>query len=92
MTGYADVREVLDATRDALHAWAWGLLDGAGTPLPITGSAVAPRTGPMVAILPYQTVLESQAATCGATLVIATHDQRARSKFAARLELGGAAT
>jgi putative ABC transport system ATP-binding protein len=32
-------------------------------------------------------LLESQAAACGATLVIATHDQRAESRFAARLEL-----
>jgi putative ABC transport system ATP-binding protein len=36
-------------------------------------------------------LLESQAAACGATLVIATHDQRARSRFAARIELAGAA-
>jgi putative ABC transport system ATP-binding protein len=36
-------------------------------------------------------LVESQAATCGATLVVATHDQRARSRFAARLELDGAA-
>lgn len=33
-------------------------------------------------------LLESQAAACGATLVIATHDQRAKSRFARRLELG----
>lgn len=33
-------------------------------------------------------LLESQAAACGATLVIATHDQRAKSRFAQRLELG----
>ena len=33
-------------------------------------------------------LLESQAASCGATLVIATHDQRAKSRFAQRLELG----
>jgi putative ABC transport system ATP-binding protein len=32
-------------------------------------------------------LLESQARACGATLVIATHDQRARRRFAARLEL-----
>jgi putative ABC transport system ATP-binding protein len=32
-------------------------------------------------------LLESQAAACGATLVIATHDQRAKSRFAQRLEL-----
>lgn len=32
-------------------------------------------------------LLEAQATACGATLVIATHDQRARSRFAARLEL-----
>jgi putative ABC transport system ATP-binding protein len=32
-------------------------------------------------------LLESQATVCGATLVIATHDQRAKSRFAARLEL-----
>jgi putative ABC transport system ATP-binding protein len=32
-------------------------------------------------------LLESQASACGATLVIATHDQRARGRFAARLEL-----
>jgi putative ABC transport system ATP-binding protein len=30
---------------------------------------------------------ESQASACGATLVIATHDQRAKSRFATRLEL-----
>ena len=38
-------------------------------------------------------LLESQASACGATLVIATHDQRAKSRFATRLELssGGAA-
>ena len=37
-------------------------------------------------------LLESQASACGATLVIATHDQRAKSRFATRLELssGGA--
>jgi len=33
-------------------------------------------------------LLESQAASCGATLVIATHDRRARERFAHRLELG----
>jgi putative ABC transport system ATP-binding protein len=33
-------------------------------------------------------LLESQASACGATLVIATHDQRAKSRFAQRLELG----
>ena len=32
-------------------------------------------------------LLESQARACGATLVIATHDQRTRSRFDARLEL-----
>jgi putative ABC transport system ATP-binding protein len=36
-------------------------------------------------------LLESQAAACGATLVIATHDQRAKSRFAARVALTGAA-
>ncbi len=37
-------------------------------------------------------LLQSQASACGATLVIATHDQRAKSRFATRLELssGGA--
>ena len=34
-------------------------------------------------------LLESQAAACGATLVIATHDQRAKSRFPGRLELAG---
>ena len=33
-------------------------------------------------------LLESQARSCGATLVIATHDRRARERFAHRLELG----
>jgi putative ABC transport system ATP-binding protein len=33
-------------------------------------------------------LLESQSAACGATLVIATHDQRAKSRFSQRLELG----
>jgi putative ABC transport system ATP-binding protein len=32
-------------------------------------------------------LLESQAAACGATLVIATHDQRAKGRFHGRLEL-----
>lgn len=32
-------------------------------------------------------LLESQARACGATLVIATHDQRTKSRFEARLEL-----
>ena len=32
-------------------------------------------------------LLQTQARECGATLVIATHDQRARSRFAQRLEL-----
>jgi ABC-type lipoprotein export system ATPase subunit len=32
-------------------------------------------------------LLEAQARLCGATLVIATHDQRAKGRFAARLEL-----
>jgi putative ABC transport system ATP-binding protein len=36
-------------------------------------------------------LLESQAASCGATLVIATHDRRARERFANRLQLGAAA-
>ena len=36
-------------------------------------------------------LLESQASACGATLVIATHDQRAKSRFATRLELGASA-
>ncbi|HEU4646609.1 MAG TPA: ATP-binding cassette domain-containing protein [Burkholderiales bacterium] len=33
-------------------------------------------------------LLEAQAAECGATLVVATHDARARARFAHRLELG----
>jgi ABC-type lipoprotein export system ATPase subunit len=33
-------------------------------------------------------LLEAQAAECGATLVIATHDARAKGRFAHRLELG----
>lgn len=33
-------------------------------------------------------LLESQAAQCGATLVVATHDARARPRFDKRLELG----
>ena len=32
-------------------------------------------------------LLQAQARECGATLVVATHDQRARSRFAQRLEL-----
>jgi putative ABC transport system ATP-binding protein len=32
-------------------------------------------------------LLESQAASCGATLIVATHDRRARERFANRLEL-----
>jgi putative ABC transport system ATP-binding protein len=32
-------------------------------------------------------LLESQAAGCGATLVVATHDQRAKQRFARRIEL-----
>ena len=32
-------------------------------------------------------LLEAQAGACGATLVIATHDQRARARFVQRLEL-----
>ena len=32
-------------------------------------------------------LLQTQARECGATLVVATHDQRARSRFAQRLEL-----
>jgi putative ABC transport system ATP-binding protein len=32
-------------------------------------------------------LLESQATACGATLVVATHDQRAKRRFADRLEL-----
>jgi putative ABC transport system ATP-binding protein len=32
-------------------------------------------------------LLEAQATECGATLVVATHDQRARERFARRLEL-----
>jgi putative ABC transport system ATP-binding protein len=32
-------------------------------------------------------LLESQAAACGATLVVATHDQRVRARFAKRIEL-----
>ena len=32
-------------------------------------------------------LLEAQARECGATLIIATHDQRARARFAHRLEL-----
>jgi len=32
-------------------------------------------------------LLESQAAACGATLVIATHDQRVRARFERRIEL-----
>lgn len=35
-------------------------------------------------------LLESQARACGATLVIATHDRRARERFTHRLELGAA--
>jgi hypothetical protein len=63
VSGYTDVREVIEATRDALHAWAGGLLRDAGAPLPVSGSATAPRSGPTLVILPYQTVLESQATT-----------------------------
>ena len=33
-------------------------------------------------------LLQSQAAECGATLVVATHDARAKARFAHRLELG----
>jgi putative ABC transport system ATP-binding protein len=33
-------------------------------------------------------LLESQAAECGATLVVATHDARIKPRFANRLELG----
>jgi putative ABC transport system ATP-binding protein len=33
-------------------------------------------------------LLEAQAAECGATLVVATHDARAKRRFAHRLELG----
>ena len=33
-------------------------------------------------------LLESQAAECGATLVVATHDARAKPRFTHRLELG----
>jgi putative ABC transport system ATP-binding protein len=33
-------------------------------------------------------LLEAQAAECGATLVVATHDARARGRFVHRLELG----
>ena len=33
-------------------------------------------------------LLEAQAAECGATLVVATHDARAKGRFAHRLELG----
>ena len=32
-------------------------------------------------------LLESQAAACGATLVVATHDQRVRARFPNRVEL-----
>jgi putative ABC transport system ATP-binding protein len=32
-------------------------------------------------------LLEAQARECGATLLIATHDQRARPRFQRRLEL-----
>jgi putative ABC transport system ATP-binding protein len=32
-------------------------------------------------------LLESQAAACGATLVVATHDQRVRARFEKRIEL-----
>ena len=32
-------------------------------------------------------LLQSQAAACGATLVVATHDQRIRARFTHRLEL-----
>lgn len=34
-------------------------------------------------------LLEAQAAECGATLVVATHDARAKPRFTNRLELGG---
>lgn len=72
--GYADVREVLEVTRDALHAWAAGLLEASGAPLPIVGSAQAPRSGPTVVMMPYQTVLESQAATPVVPLVPSFQD------------------
>jgi len=36
-------------------------------------------------------LLESQATACGATLVVATHDQRAKRRFADRLELAAGA-
>jgi hypothetical protein len=74
MTGYGDVREVLEVTRDALHAWAAGLLAGAGIPLPVAGSPAAPRKGPTLVLLPYQTVLESQAATPVVPLVPSLQD------------------
>jgi ABC-type lipoprotein export system ATPase subunit len=32
-------------------------------------------------------LLESQAAACAATLVVATHDQRVRARFSNRVEL-----
>ncbi len=34
-------------------------------------------------------LLQDQAKECGATLIVATHDQRARERFDKRLELGG---
>ena len=34
-------------------------------------------------------LLQAQARECGATLIVATHDQRARPRFDKRLELGG---
>ncbi len=34
-------------------------------------------------------LLEAQAAECGATLIVATHDARAKPRFTNRLELGG---
>jgi putative ABC transport system ATP-binding protein len=95
----ARVREVLAAVglADRLRATPAQLSHGQAQRVAVA-RAVVNRPGLILADEPTSNLddghcaatldlLESQASACGATLVIATHDQRAKARFPARLEL-----
>jgi putative ABC transport system ATP-binding protein len=95
----ARVREVLAAVglADRLRAAPAQLSHGQAQRVAVA-RAVVNRPGLILADEPTSNLddghcaatldlLESQASACGATLVIATHDQRAKARFPIRLEL-----
>jgi len=58
---YAHIDATMLAVHECLLAWGKGLLDQAGNPLPVCGSVPEVGAGAHLVLLPYQSVLESQA-------------------------------